>query len=229
MKHIGLLMCGAADEDVLGETIEQNERLVDCFYALTAGASIKHEKCVWQARDSDVPASYPDRATDGYRQFLYEQAVLDHGHGNWFLLLHADEIWRVDPPTVVAEHPGADGFVFRVPFWFPVEPWDNTRGISQLTHRLGPGWPEFRMFRGSPDVGYQPGQHFNTAPSGLRNIVHTDHVIDHYPYRSAEQQAAKRAHHFDPDNYQQEPVWTEETIRRALESEHYTHVDHRPR
>ncbi len=156
--------------------------------------------------------------------------MVDHGSNNWFLLLHGDEIWTFDPRDVMSgDH---DGYVFRLPFYFPKdgEPWDKYQHpVDQLLWSLGPGWPEFRMFRGNPRVKYDYAQHFNVRPQGLESVVTCDQEILHYPYRSPKVQRARAARHertqFDPDNYQHivnddQVFWTDDMISRSQERPH---------
>ena len=234
MRYIGLLMI-ANEDDILADVLASHHTIADDIYVLdgsepgglseticAAGANVRG-----YMRDSQLPRPpYPDRPVDGYRQYLYEGAVLDHGPDNWFLLLHGDEVWTFDPRDLVDEHPDADGFGFRLPCYFPHadDGWDDSRGpLEQLRWRLGPGWPEFRMFRGAAHVGFDQAQHFNVIPGGLERIVWTDRVINHYPFRSPEAQRARARQHeasgFDPDNYrhildEDRVLWDDELIGR---------------
>jgi hypothetical protein len=217
VKYLGLLMI-CDEDDILADTLRTNAGLVDAFYVLDGTADNSRSRAVCEGfdnceayfTDDDLPKPpYPRQPRDGYRQFLYAHAVTDHGHDNWFLLLHGDEVWTFDPRTVTARWPNADGFGFRLPFYFPHarDGWhDDIAPLDQLRWRLGPGWPEFRMFLGGDRVGYDPNQHFNTQPRGLRNVAWTDNEIRHYPFRSPETQRARASRHvvtgFDPDNYQ---------------------------
>lgn len=223
---IGLVLVNG-ENDVLAATLKTHERILDVFYALdgtvpahTSYAIIRgSEKCVAYFTDAELPRPpYTPDARDGYRQFLLEQAVADHGPENVFLLLHGDEIWQTHPSRILEEHPDADGFGFRLPCLIPRERdgWDDTaHPFDQLRWMLGPGWPEFRMFRGNPDVRFDPEQHFNVTPSGLRNTVMTGHTILHFPYRSPQSQAARAAVTFDPDNYRETGLWDDDRIARA--------------
>ncbi len=224
VKFIGLLMV-AEEDDILERTLEHNARFVDCFYALSAGDWVMETpeavgKCHGWWLDADV--RYEGQPRDGWRQHLLERAYRDHGHDNWFLLLHGDEMWTADPRDIATRN--ADGFVFPLPFFFPREgeEWrDDVHPIDQLKWALGPGWPELRMFRGGPNVNYDPTQHFNVTPGGLHTLAHVDAPIFHYPYRSPEVQRARAERHqttgFDPDNYQHitdsdSVYWTDDMI-----------------
>ena len=225
--NIGLLMvCG--EDDILERTLAHNAQFVDWLYVLdgtipnskSKAICEAHPKCAGYTRDADLDTGrYGGYPRDGWRQHLYEQAAADHGRDHWFLLLHGDELWTGLPDTE-----GFDGFIFRLPFFFPREgePWDDSvHPLDQLRWSLGPGWPEFRMFRGSPDVNFDPRQHFNVTPSGLNRIGGCDYAILHYLYRAPDAQRARAATHersrFDPDNYQHithgdNVYWTDEMI-----------------
>lgn len=239
MKFIGLLMINTED-DILEQTLAMHAAIVDWFYVLdgtvpNTDSQItcrSHPKCSGYTVDADLPRPpYTDKPKDGYRQHLYEQAVRDHGVDNWFLLLHGDEVWTFDPRSIVHQHPEAGGFVFPLPCYFPREGqvWlDWLSPIANLTWHLGPGWPEFRMFRGNPGVHYDLHQHFNTRPHGLRNVVGVDRPIKHYPYRHPLVQRARAALHqrtgFDPDNYQHiihgdKMFWDDEMIDEWRQSD----------
>lgn len=225
MKFIGLLMING-ENDILEDTLAINAEYVDAFYVLDGTVPNDeserichgHPKCHGYTRDADLPPSYPANPVDGYRQHLYEQAVTDYGYDNWFLLLHGDEVWTEDPRAIVTD--SADGYCFQLPFFFPRagEEWDYARSpLDQLTWRLGPGWPEFRMFRGGPGVRFAKSQHFNVTPQGIGRIAWVADPILHYPYRSPEVQRERAAQTWDPDNYQHVTdrdavYWTDEMI-----------------
>lgn len=229
-RFIGLLMV-ADEDDILGRTLEINAGYVDCFYVLNGSNDTTrsedlltgHEKCWGYWTDNELPEDeYGTLPADGWRGFLYDEAADDHGYDNWFVLLHGDEIWTRDPRYIVA--PRFDGYVFRLPFYFPRagEPWDYTRHpVDQLSWHLGPGWPEFRMFRGGDHVSYDPYQHFDVKPRGVDRLALCMDRILHYPYRSPEVQRARAARHeqtrFDPDNFQHivkddAVYWTDDMI-----------------
>lgn len=232
---IGLLMVNHED-DILQDVIAEHERIVDAFYvldgttpnAVSRAVCEASPKCGGYLTDAELPRPpYPEKTTCGYRQAPYEMAVADHGPDHWFLELHGDEVWTFDPRDVIDRFTGADGFVFPLPFFFPRagEPWDDDRSpIEQLRWCLGPGWPEFRMFRGGEHVGFDVEQHFNTQPRGIRNVLAVDAPILHYPYRAPKVQRERAAIHeqtgFDPDNYRHitdrdQVFWTDEMIERA--------------
>lgn len=240
--NIGLLLV-AEENDILERVLAEHEKIVDCFYVLdgtepndeSRGLCAASDKCVGYWRDADLPRPpYPVGTVCGYRGFIYDRAREHIGWDNWFLELHGDEVWTFDPQDVVDENPGADGFIFPLPFYFPRadEPWDDTvHPLDQLRWHMLPGWPEFRMFRGGPDVRFDPNQHFNTQPHGLQSVVKVDHPIKHYPYRSPQAQHAKAELHektgFDPANYQHivnndEVYWTDAMIENAKCPQHTT-------
>ena len=214
---IGLLMV-AGEDDILERTLEHNSQFFDVFYVLdgsvdnTESEAIcrAHPKCWAYRQDKDLPRPpYTERTLCGYRKFIHDMAVMDHGFDNWFMVLHADEWWAQDPHEITRHAGMFDGFIYRLPFFFPREgePWDhNLHPLDQLHWNLGPGWPEFRLFHGNHSVSYQAHQEFNTRPAGIRSVTGAQAPILHYPYRSPEVQRARAAQHevtqFDPENYQ---------------------------
>ena len=228
---IGLLMV-ADENDILERTLDHNAQYLDAFYVLDGSTNPAysemvcraHPKCWGYRTDAQLPRPpYPELSVCGYRQFILDHAYQDHGHDNWFMVLHADEMWTADPRPLT-HTTRYDGYVYKLPFYFPRdgEPWDDSRHpIDQLAWALGPGWPEFRLFKGGPNVAYVPTQRFNTAPSGLHNVAIAVDPILHYPYRSPAVQRQRAQTHertqFDPDNYQhivkEDAVyWTDEMI-----------------
>ncbi len=229
--NVGLLMI-REENDILERVLELNDPIFDVLYVLdgTEPSELSFAICAatgklasyWHDTDLDRPIR------DGSRGFLYDQAVQDHGWDHWFLELHGDEVWTFHPGEVIAADPDpdSDGFIFRLPFYFPREAWqDDVHPLDQLTWHMIPGWPEFRMFHGNPDVHFNPEQHFNTQPAGLNNVVMADFRIKHYPYRSPQVQRARAAVHeqtgFDPDNYRHvvngdQVIWTDEMIEGAI-------------
>lgn len=230
--NIGLLMV-ADENDILERVIRTHEEIVDVFYVLD-GSTPNDEsrriceasaKCAGYLTDAELPRPpYPERPVCGYRQAMYEQAVRDHGCDHWFLILHGDEIWTTHPDEIVDGT--ADGYWFLLPFYFPRagEEWDDeTHPLDQLRWRLGPGYPEFRMFKGGPDVRYDEHQTYNTKPQGVCGNGRSTAPILHYLYRSPEVQRTRARRHiesgFDPDNYRHildrdEVYWCDEMIAR---------------
>ncbi len=213
----------ACDEDIAADVLARSRASTDALYVLDGSDTRAHLPALdgyW--RDEEMP--YDGQVRDGWRQFLYERAVADHGYDHWFCLLHSDEVWTFDPREMHARWPDADGFQFRASCYFPRagEQWDYERSaLDQLRWSLGPGWPEFRMFHGGPEVAFEPTQHFNTTPRGLRLIIQTDLEIKHYPFRSPSSQLARAQMHmrtgFDPDNYRHvldgEIYWSDARIK----------------
>ncbi|MEN3337126.1 MAG: hypothetical protein V7647_802 [Acidobacteriota bacterium] len=232
MKFIGLLMVSHED-DILEAVVAAHEEIVDVFYVLdgTTPNDVSRRiceaspKCGGYLTDAELPRPpYTEKPVCGYRQSLYEAAVADHGWDNWFLILHGDEVWTCDPRDIVED--GHDGYWFQLPFYFPRdgEEWDNaTHPLDQLRWRLGPGFPEFRMFKGGPNVRYSETQTYDTKPSGVVGDGRCVAPIKHYLYRSPDEQRARAARHvetgFDPDNYRHitardEVYWDDEMIAR---------------
>ncbi len=242
---IGLLMV-AGEDDILERTLDHNARFLDAFYVLDGSTDTTesericraHPKCWAYRQDKDLPRPpYTERTLCGYRKFIHDIAVMDHGPNNWFMVLHADEMWTVDPKGLTRglTH---DGVIFQLPFFFPREgeEWDDHKHpLDQLHWNLGPGWPEFRLFRGRKGVAYDELQEFNTKPSGISNVGFcTDAPILHYPYRSPAVQRARAAQHevtqFDPDNYQhivkEDAVyWTDEMIGAYQAKPEFSHLN----
>jgi len=216
---VGLLTV-KEEHDILGWTLERMAPHVEAFYVLdgsrewerTLDVCRQHPQMHGFTRDDDLPASY-EAGRDGIRQHLLEQATADYGADHWFLLMHADEVWTVPPRSVADNHPDADGIVVPVACYFPREPWDDSRGPEQLTWHLAPGWPELRMFRG--DVAYDPHQHFDVTPRGVSRLGYDYARVNHYPFRSPQQNRARAAATWDPDNYRAVPdVWDDRQIER---------------
>lgn len=228
---IGLLMV-ADENDILERTLEHNSQWFDAFYVLDGSTDTAEServcranpKCWGYRQDKDLPRPpYTERTLCGYRKFIHDMAVIDHGFGHWFMVLHADELWTQDPRDIT-RNTSFDGFVYRLPFFFPRdgEGWEyDIHPIDQLHWNLGPGWPEFRLFRGGPTVAYRPQQEFSACPTGIRKVAVADATISHYPYRSPEVQRSRAALHevtqFDPDNYQHivkedRVFWTDDMI-----------------
>jgi hypothetical protein len=228
---IGLTMI-ADEDDVLAELVAHHESLVDVFYVLDGTWPNDYSKkvttdsvrCAGYTMDAELPRPpYPVGTVCGYRKFLHDQAVEEHGPDNVFVLLHGDEVWTTTPEQVLREHPEADGFVFRLPFYFPREEWDNSLSpLEQLRWNLQPGFPEFRMFRGDESKSYSPTQHFNVSPSNVRKTVTVSHPIRHYLFRSPEVQKIRAERHaatgYDPSNYEHilyedKFIWTDSMIQ----------------
>lgn len=235
MKYLGLLMING-ENDILEDTLTRNGEFVDAFYVLdgtvpnTVSESIcwRHPKCAGYTHDSQMDReAYGTKPRDGWRQHLYEQAVQDHGVDNWFLLLHGDEVWTDDPRNHLT--PDVDGYMFLLPFFFPRagELWDYSwPALEQLQWSLGPGYPEFRMFRGNTDVRFDKRQHSNVTPQGLLRMGAMPFPINHYLYRSPMSQRERAATHletgFDPDNYRHildgdHVYWTDAMIQKCLD------------
>ena len=223
MKLIGLMMI-REENDILERTLSHNLEFVDVVYAAfgdkDAGDILFNrpwDKPVHSFSDAYVAAQgWPEQPCDGYRGFLLEEAIRNHGHDNWFLLLHGDELWTQDPREITSRITrDRVAVVYNLPFFLPREgePWeDDIHPLDQLHWHLTPGWPEVRMFREASGVRYQPNQHFNVTPDGIEFLWYADAPILHYPYRSPEQQAKRAAVTFDPDNYQRTGYWTDAMI-----------------
>lgn len=229
--NIGLLLVNQED-DILAEILERHEQIIDCFYALDGTPDNAYsrdvlsssEKCAGYLTDDEIGGPI----VCGIRQVLHDLAVEEHGPDHCFLILHGDEIWQATPEEIIADHPGADGFVLRLPFYVPRDEWDyNLTPFEQLVWSFRPGWPEFRMFLGGEGVRYDRGQYMNTQPGGLCSVVWTNHTIKHYPYRSPESQRARATAGLDPDNYRHAAAgrfyWTDEMVAAAI-CNHHTHI-----
>jgi hypothetical protein len=232
---IGLLLVNQ-ENDILERVLYNHCDLVDCIYALDgteANRVSQHliratGKCAGYWTDSELPRPpYPEGTVCGYRGFIYDKAVEEHGSDHWFVQLHGDEVWTFHPSKPIAAHPEADGFIFHLPFYFPRvdDGWDDgVHPLDQLQWRLEPGWPEFRLFHGGPGVHFDPAQHFDTQPRGLSRVVETGDQIKHYPYRAPGVQRVRARIHertgYDPSNYEHilrgdRVLWTDEMIEQA--------------
>ena len=237
--NIGLLMING-ENDILEEVLESHCEIVDVFYTLdgtipndeSKAICMETGKCGGYITDAELPRPrFTEKPVCGWRQAIYEMAVADHGWDHWFLVLHGDEIWTCAPEDIVV--PGVDGYTMLLPFFFPREgePWDYSKGaIEQLHWNLGPGFPEFRLFHGNPNVRYRESQRFNTMPEGLSSNLLVDAPILHYLYRSPEVQRARAAQHqqteFDLDNYlhivEDDVVyWNDERIKDYQAQAHF--------
>ena len=213
--NIGLLMING-ENDILPAVLKTHCEIVDVFYVLDGTIPNDESrriceatgKCGGYITDAELPRPrFSEKPVCGWRQAIYEMAVADHGWDHWFLVLHGDEIWTQHPDQII--QPGVDGYVMLLPFYFPRdgEPWDyGQHPLEQLHWNLAPGFPEFRMFHGGPNVRYLEGQTFNTRPEGIERTVVCDAPIRHYLYRSPSVQRVRAHQHqetqFDPDNYQ---------------------------
>ncbi len=235
--NIGLLMV-SHENDILAETLAANCAFVDCFYALDGTTPndesreiiTGHPKCAGYITDAET--GYGRYPRDGWRKAILDMAIADHGTDHWFLLLHGDEVWT-ELPDLEA---GYDGYIFRLPFFFPREgePWDDDREpLEQLHWHLGPGAREFRMFKGNPDVAYNFDQHAHVHPAGLKNVAACDTQIYHYLYRSPDMQRERAFRHeetrFDLSNYQHivkhdHVYWTDGMIDGAQQNELYRNL-----
>lgn len=246
MRFVGLLMT-SGENDVLERTLTLNMRWLDRLYVLSGDQDadgayaicdrVCGAKLAGFFRDSDLPDRFPQPVRDGARQHLHREAAFHHmvvpDDHLWCLLIHGDEVWADDPRDLPTVYPHADGFVFLLPLYFPREgePWQpDLHPLDQLRWNVGPGWPEFRMFRHSDTVTYDPAQHFNVTPAGVRNIEHTSRVIRHYPFRSPTHQRDRAARHlhtgFDPDNYRHITdhdlvYWTDHHIAQQHPAHHH--------
>lgn len=210
---IGLLMV-SHENDVLAEVMAANAPLVDGFYALDGTIPNLESKRLLEGLPGcwgymhDIEISH-DPPRDGWRGRLLEQAYVDHGHDHWFVLLHGDEVWTANPRAMVERYGHlADGLMFLLPMYFPheIDGWeDSVAPLAQLRWHLGPGYPELRMFKGGPDVHYDPEQHHRVQPEGCHRLLVTPAVIRHYLFRAPAEQVARaqrhRANGFDPSNY----------------------------
>lgn len=234
MKVIGLLLV-SHENDVLEETLKHNLPLVDSFYCLDGTEPnslsyhlIRQWKPAGYWTDKTLKKlGWGSHARDGWRQWLLQHAYEEQGTANLFVLLHGDEVWTRAPRDLALAHQQADGFEFPLPVYFPRIWVRGKPPLEQLKWHLGPGWREFRMFRGGPSVNFSPEQHFNVRPSGIGRVVYLeDAPIKHYAYRAPQVQKERAARHvvtgFDPDNYRHvlegRLLWDEEMIAKWQQS-----------
>jgi hypothetical protein len=240
--HIGLLMING-ENDVLERTLAHNSEYVDAFYVLDGTVPNDesericraHPKCWGYRTDAQLPRPpYGDKPVCGWRQFMLEHAYADHGHDNWFLILHGDEVWTKHPKEMVTS--SFDGYIYKLPFYFPREgeEWDPAvHPLDQLHWSLWPGYPEFRLFLGGEGVNFNRDQRFNTRPAGIKRAAIAPDPILHYLYRSPDAQRARAAEHartdFDLANYlhildDDAVYWTDEMIGRYRRKEFFTEL-----
>ncbi len=232
---IGLLVT-ACDEDIVADVLKRSEARPDALYVLDGSDTRAHLPLVngyW--RDEEVP--YSGHMRCGWRQFLYEKAVADHGYDHWFLILHSDEVWTFEPRRILRHWPRADVLRFRASCYFPREgeEWDyETPALDQLKWNLGPGWDEARMFHGNPKAAYEPSQHFVVTPKGLNISVQTELEIKHYPFRSPESQRRRAELHkqteFNLGNHQHvldgHVYWDDERIAQWQQYDCFRELRH---
>jgi hypothetical protein len=231
--YIGLMLINQED-DILDWALQHHAKMCDWIYVLdgTEPNTTSHALCQrYGVAGYLTDAEVGGPKVCGMRQHIHQMAVNAHGPDNWFLILHADERWPFDPRDVPVAYPDYDGFGFRLPFYVPRDPWDDSRGVDQLHWRFEPGWPEFRMFHGSPNVAYDRMQYMNTQPSGLQHVAWLPWQIEHYPYRSRASQQARAAASFDPANYahvsaRDAVVWDDDMVAGAI-CEHHRELVYR--
>jgi hypothetical protein len=213
---IGLLMI-RDEEDVLEETLRNHIRFCDEILVLdgTEGegqqSSERAARACAQVREyhRDRDSGLPLPLRDGARQFLLERARSLYGRGNWYALLHGDEIWPEDPRRFLSFMPAVcDAMRVRLYHFFPHtsqrDSWDFRpgRSIEQLAtwYMLPSIAAEARIFYDGGESNFDVNRHSRTVPIGV-NLSQSECVVKQYNYRTP-QQAARRAAQRTRDGWQ---------------------------
>lgn len=203
---IGLLMM-RDEQDMLAEALRNHARFCDAIFVLdgSQGAAQALARRIVDAcpavreywRDADTGLPLP--LTDGGRHFLLERARAHFGRGNWYAILHGDEIWGEDPRPHLDEMPrDRDVMAVRFHHFFPHtsqrETWDwgaPERSIESLAvWYMLPPISEHRIFWDAGHADYDPAHHSRTVPDGLE-VWQSECVVKQYNYRSPEQAVAR--------------------------------------
>jgi hypothetical protein len=158
-------------------------------------------------RDADTSLPMPLR--DGARRFLLERARARFGRGNWYAVLHGDEIWGSDPrPHLGAMPSDCDVMAVRFYHFFPHvsqrTSWSFGRGrsIEALARwYMLPPIGEHRVFWDAGHADYDSSRHSRTVPDGLA-AWQSACVVKQYNYRSPAQ-AVERARQRTRDGWQE--------------------------
>lgn len=214
-RVIGMLMI-RDEEDMLAESLANHIRFCGSIFVLDGtqgdGQRASKEFCMscpqiagyWTDNETGLPI--PLR--DGARQFLLERARSKFGAGNWYAILHGDEIWGQDPrPFLDKGPPGCDGIAVQFYHFFPHvsqrESWNFGPGISiesLATWYMTPPVKERRLFWDSGEFDFPMEGHSLTIPPNLQ-VWQSEVVVKQYNYRTPEQ-ARKRAAQRREDNWQ---------------------------
>jgi len=213
---IGLLMIRDED-DMLVEALSNHSRFCSAIFVLDGSegevqrrtekicAACPEVQEYW--RDTETKLPLPLR--DGARQFLLERARQSYGRGNWYAVLHGDELWSEDPRTHLDDVPdNCDAMAIRLYHFFPHtserSTWDYAPGhsIEQLaTWYMEPPVCENRIFWDSGHGDYQATRHSRTIPMGLK-VWQSECVVKQYNYRTPGQ-ATARAQQRKRDQWQE--------------------------
>jgi len=217
---IGLLMIRDED-DMLAEALRNHARFCDAILVLDGSddAAYARSRAIAAACPSvrehwrDADTGFPLPLRDGARRFLLERARARFGRGNWYAILHGDELWGEDPrPYLDAMPPDCDALAVRLFHFFPHPSqrgvWDwgrpgaRDRSIEALARwYMLPPIAEHLIFWDAGHAEYDPARHSCTVPQGLATWQ-SDCVVKQYNYRSPEQ-AATRARQRARDGWQQ--------------------------
>jgi hypothetical protein len=210
---IGLMLI-KDEQDMLAETLRNHTRFCNHIFVLdgTIGDGQAESEAICRSfpqvedyrRDTDVGVR---QARDGIRQHLLSRARERYGTGQWYALLHGDEIWASDPRPEIATHADT-GLQVQFYHFFPhasqAGAWDMTLSVeARHSWYMLPWTPEARLFQ---DTGrdFDVDQHSRTLPRGMRT-VQTSLVVKSYNYRSPAQahcRAVSRArHHWQTNHY----------------------------
>lgn len=199
---IGLLMI-RDEEDVLAETLRNHVRFCDAIFVLdgSEGAAQRATERIVSScpavreywRDGDLGLPLPLR--DGARQFLLERARDRFGRGNWYAILHGDELWGDDPRPYVSAMPAdCDAMAVRLYHFFPHPSqratWNyGTDDASAVAIEdlavwyMLPPIGEHRVFWDAGHADFDAARHSCTVPQGLRPWQ-SECVVKQYNYRS---------------------------------------------
>jgi hypothetical protein len=147
-------------------------------------------------RDQQVTGGGPVR--DHHRQALLDAATLRYGSGQWFTIMHGDEIFHDSPRSVAAaaEAQGAHRVNWAVMQFFlhPEDDPDPTRPVQERVRWYSPFWVEIRQFKSGPNTRYRK-RHGTVLPDGVGwRTFNRMPLLKHYPYRSPEQMRTRLAH-----------------------------------
>ncbi len=236
---IGLLMI-RDEEDMLAEALRNHARFCDPIFVLDGSQGVSQAltrrilatspnvREYWRDADTGLPLPL----TDGARQFLLERARSAFGRGNWYALLHGDEIWGEDPrPHLDLMPPDRDVMAVRFHHFFPHtsqrHTWDYgapaspDRSIEALAEwYMLPPISEDRIFWDAGHADYDATRHSRTVPPGL-DAWQSECVVKQYNYRSPEQAVARARQRkrdgWQTNHYQHLLAGPDEFFRDTLE------------
>jgi hypothetical protein len=226
MRLIGLMMI-RDEQDMLREAIRNHVIFCDSMLVLdgTEGPervasesicrSFEQVKEYW----TDADTAYERPLRDGARQFLLERGRSLFGKGNWYVVLHGDEIWGQDPrPHLDLQPTDTQGIAIDLYHFFPHVSqrgaWNFAPDRSSIEalaqwYMLPPVW-EDRLFFDSGEFDYEITRHSRTIPAGIQPRK-TSLVVKQYNYRSPGQSHKRAIGRSQSD-------WQENHYRHLLDS-----------